>query len=247
MRASVAAAGPVCTPPGVSSATSSAQRRARSTSWVAISTVVPAARSRSRAASSRSCPSGSSPAVGSSRISTRGRIATAPAIAARLRCPYDSRWVGRSASAAMSSAASASPTRDRTSASDRPRFSGPKDTSCATDAAKSWSSGSCTTSCTVVRNRVSPPRSYRTGSPPRVNRPACGRSPPLSSRISVVLPLPLRPSRASARPSCTAKSRPVSTGGPSSYAKDTPRRATRAVDSVDRSGSFTTGVLPVRG
>ncbi|EOY50945.1 hypothetical protein SLI_6238 [Streptomyces lividans 1326] len=147
------------TPSGVSRAASSDQRRARSTSWVAITTVVPPARSPSRVASSRSCPSGSSPAVGSSRISTRGRIATAPAIAVRLRCPYDSRCVGRSASPEMSSAASASPTRDLTSASDRPRFSGPKDTSWPTEAAKSWSSGSCTTSCTVVRSRVSPLRS----------------------------------------------------------------------------------------
>ncbi|MYR41433.1 PAS domain-containing protein [Streptomyces sp. SID5910] len=123
-----------------------------------------------------------------------------------------------------------------------PRFSGPNDTSWATDAANSWSSGSCTTNCTVVRSRVSPARSYVTGRPSTVNCPAPGRSPPLSSRISVVLPLPLRPSSASARPSRTAKSRPLSTNGPSSYPNDAPRRATRA----GSAGSFTTGAFPGR-
>lgn len=54
--------------------------------------------------------------------------------------------------------------------------------------------------------------------PVEAQRPRPGPQAPLSSRISVVLPLPLRPSRTSARPSAMAKSTSDRTAGPSSYA-----------------------------
>ena len=64
-------------------------------------------------------------------------MATAPAMATRFFWPNDSMWVGRSARSAMRRAASASSTRSRVSASDRPKLRGPNDTSSATEGANS--------------------------------------------------------------------------------------------------------------
>ena len=157
-------------------------------------------RSCSSSASRPLTPWGSSPAVGSSRMSTSGSITSTPAMAARFFWPKERAWVGLSRRWATPVRSMAASTRRRTSASGRPRFTAPKEMSRYTSAEKSWSSGSWNTMPTRRRNSARPFRSRRTGAPSSSTSPLWGVSTPFRLRNRVDFPAPLAPRMPVIRP-----------------------------------------------
>ena len=139
-------------------------------------------------------PAGSSPAVGSSRIMTSGRIAMTPAIAARRFCPPESsngeaskessgKWTFFRASYARSAA----------SLSSSPWFFGPNFTSSRTVVSKSWCSGYWNTIPTLVRNFCLSKSLSDMSFPLKYICPSVGAISPLNVWIIVDLPLPVCP------------------------------------------------------
>ena len=94
-------------------------------------------------------PGGSRFAVGSSRTSNPGRVASTSAIASRCFSPPESVSVARASKPASPALVSASGTRCRIDASGQPRFSRPKATSSSTRPMTSWLSGSWKTRPTL--------------------------------------------------------------------------------------------------
>ncbi len=142
-------------------------------------------------------PSGSSPDVGSSRKSTSGSERSALARATRRRCPVEKPRHSRSASRPRSKRSSrslivaliAAPRRPR-SAAVISRFSRGVSRS---------STPAFSVSTDVLERTVAP---WAMGSRPSTDtEPESGVSTPLRSRIVVVLPAPLWPSRARTEPS----------------------------------------------
>ena len=97
-------------------------------------------------------PAGSSPAMGSSRISTRGRMAITPAMATRRFWPPESSSGLRSKSSSPTPVRRAA-SRTRSSISPSPSFMlrGPKEMSLYTVSSKSWYSGYWKTRPTLKR------------------------------------------------------------------------------------------------
>ena len=186
-------------------------------SWVAMRMVMPRPSRRLASSSSRALtPWGSSPAVGSSRISTSGSMTSTPAMATRFFCPKERAWVGLSRRWDTPVRSIAASTRRRTSASGRPRLTAPKEISRYTSAEKSWSSGSWNTMPTRRRSSVRPFRSRFTGAPSSRISPADGWSTPLRFRNRVDLPAPLAPRMPVILPRSARRLMPFSAAVPSS-------------------------------
>ena len=137
---------------------------------------------------------GSRPAAGSSSTSTSGSMASTPANATRRCWPPES---SKGLRAAISSGLSPTMRRDRstrleTSSSESPRLRGPKATSSATVAAKSWFSGYWNTTPTRPRTSLAAPFSAML-LPKATTRPLVGCRMPFMCWMRVDLPDPVCP------------------------------------------------------
>ncbi len=181
--------------------------RSGPSSW-ATSRTVPPPRVKSRSApANASWLTASTPAVGSSRISSSGRPARARAMSVRCCCPPERVLTGSFARSARPTARSASATASR---SPRPGGAGfPAGDHLgdggrhALPAPRRW--GTYPTRC-HWRNR-------RTGRPKRVTVPALSGTSPRMARIRVDLPEPLAPRSATTSPAVTVSETSRSTGG----------------------------------
>lgn len=143
----------------------------------------------------------SSPAIGSSMISTSGSHASTPAMATSRCWPHDSSNGDLSARCSMRSSLMARSTRRATCVSSSSRLRGPYAMSSATVGANSWRSGCCMTYPTLARSRLRVVRSMRARSMPSMAiSPDSGLSRAHSRRASVVLPEPLCPISATVSP-----------------------------------------------
>ncbi len=192
-------------------------RRASSGSWVARTTATPADRAATTTPATAAQVSRSWPTVGSSRTSTAGPWATAPARASRRISPPESRWgsvPARGASPRTSSSASARrPAASWSSPSRRLVLS----TSSRTVRETTASSACCGTQPT---RRASSEEVHLPGEAPAppasqsaaTTAPLVGASTPASRAVSVDFPAPLVPTTASTSPARTPTSTPQSAG-----------------------------------
>ena len=176
------------------------------------------------------------PAVGSSRSSRRGPVASARAISSSLRSPCDSSAAGRRARSARPTSASSCRARPCTSLM-------PRNERSATSAVPSFArSGTATFSSAVSCGkmfvtwnvRAMPARTRAlvgirvTSAPSNSTLPASGSSFPLTRLMSVVLPAPFGPITAVMPPAGRARSTP-STAMKSANALRTRRSSSSAV------------------
>jgi len=142
-----------------------------------------------------------------------GSMASTVAMATDRFSPPDSRWVGLSARCSAPASDRATDTLFRTSASERPWFSGPKATSSNTVGMKSWSSESWKTN--PILRRTSAAVFFERTVPPTSTVPPEGRISPVRASIMVDFPAPLAPTRAQASPCSSRKETPFSASVPS--------------------------------
>ena len=149
---------------------------------------------------------GSSPVVGSSRNSTRGRVSRLDARSRRRRIPPEYVRAGRSAASARSKRSSSSFARRRASAAERSnrrpniwRFSRPVSIS---STAANWP--------VSPNSSRTPAASWTTSRPNTSARPASGASNVASTRTRVVFPAPFGPNSPKTVPSSTSRSTPAS-------------------------------------
>ena len=193
---------------------SRSQRAASSMSWV-TATTAPCPRSPSMTWMTSDFPSSSSMEVASSRTSTSGEAASAPAMATRCCWPPERSCTSRSSLPASPTWARARTAASRASDAEAPKFRGAKATSSPTTLETNWFSGLWNTiwqrrrsSCTSAPGLSSMPA---TSSEPR-----CRGSSALRWRASVVLPLPFAPTIATNSPSSTEKETSSSAGAEAS-------------------------------
>ncbi len=196
----------------------------------------PPSASRRISARTRSRSPDPMPAVGSSRSSRRGAVASASAISSNLRSPCDSSAAGRSARSESPTSASIRHARSCTSGM-------PSRARRATSALPSFARSGTATFCSAVscgkmfvtwKVRAMPARTRALGgkrvtaAPSSSTWPASGRSFPVSRLMSVVLPAPLGPITAVMPPGGRTRSTPA-TAVKSANALRTPRASSSAL------------------
>lgn len=217
------------TRPSRNTVTRSARPANSSIRCVTCTTAAPRSRKPRNRANNRSVSEGGRIAVGSSRISTRGRQPpdsppppssppshpeNAPAISSNRRCSRPSAPAGRSGSNRSSPtvrSASRARSRVRSRSSNPKRLGGrPPNRFSASDQA-STILDSCDTSRTPAVHASRGDRGeYR--SPPSTINPRPGRVSPHKIRASVVLPAPFAPTSAWISPALASKSTSINTG-----------------------------------
>lgn len=180
--------------------------------------MVPDSASPRKVANSAAPVTGSSPEVGSSRKSTRGRVSNSAAMHARLRSPPLSARTGVSARRARPRTSSTSVTRAGTVSPgirNRPAYS-----SVRRNGSSRWITSSCGTN----------PNSGPGGpgwAPSCSTSPAVGRCSPARVCSNTVLPAPLLPAMTTSRPAPTSKDTSSNTRPAPRTSCETPRNSRR--------------------
>src|SRR6267143_456662 len=191
----------------------SANSAKRSTLRSTVSIVIPSL-DRSLSSTSKTCrvPAGSSIDVGSSRMSSGGRMARTDAMATRCFSPPDRVLTAASRRDELPVHSSASSTLARTWSRSKPRFWGPNATSSSTLTLKSWTSGSSKIIPTCLES--SPTVCLAVGLPKRSTSPLMAPSTmwgttPAMHRQSVVFPEPEGTIMATCSPRLTSRFVPL--------------------------------------